>query len=111
MKNQHKMNKRLRAAGVFTGLALGSFTPILAQGADARVDKLEKDNQALQQRLDALESLAKKEGLVPSGAENKTLSFLSESKLSGFVTTSYFYDTSNPGHKSPGYLWNQNNGS
>ena len=42
----------------------------------------------------------KKEGIVPSGDEPKYLSALSESTLSGFVTASYFYDTSTPADRT-----------
>jgi hypothetical protein len=76
-----------------------------AQGADAaRVEKLEKENQELKKRLDALEQ---KEGIAPSGAKAVAVKTLGDTTLSGFVTASYFYDTSVPADgKSNGYLWN-----
>jgi hypothetical protein len=86
----------------------GSLYAETAPSPDAdRIQKLEQENQELKKRLDALESTAVKEGILPADKiPNKTLSFLSESKLSGFVTASYFYDTSNPPDgRSAGYLW------
>lgn len=79
----------------------------------ARLEKLEQENQALKARLDGLEELAKKEGLVPSGnTQPETVKALSDITLSGFVQGSYFYDTSTPGdRKSNGYLWNTSHNS
>lgn len=72
-----------------------------------RMDKLETENKALRDRLEKLEQMAKKEGIVPSGSESTTLKALSESTISGFVTASYFYNTSAPDDRlSNGYLWN-----
>jgi hypothetical protein len=78
-------------------------------GQDAtKLDKLEKENQELRKRLEALEAVAQKEGLQPSGKEPpKAIAALTDVTLSGFVTASYFYDTSVPGDRtSNGYLWN-----
>jgi hypothetical protein len=74
-----------------------------AQGADAaRVDKLEKENADLKKRLDALEA---KEGMAPG--KSYVVKATGDMTLSGFVTASYFYDTSVPGdNTSNGYLWN-----
>jgi hypothetical protein len=71
----------------------------------ARVEKLEKENQDLKKRLEALEQ---KEGTAPGGAiKSYAVKALGDSTLSGFVTASYFYDTSVPADgKSNGYLWN-----
>lgn len=82
-------------------------TSVLAQEAP-RIDKLEKENQDLKQRLEALEMVAKKEGILPSGsAPPKFVSALSEFTLSGFVQASYFYNTQEPTDRtSDGYLWN-----
>jgi hypothetical protein len=94
---------------------MGSVTALHAQSAggstDDKISQLEKQNQDLQQRLDALETLAQKEGLLPSGAKPpKFVSALSDISLSGFVTVSYFHDFSNPPNGiSPGYLWNRRN--
>ena len=85
-------------------------TPVFADDAE-RIEKLEQENQALQRRLSALESMAQKEGILPSGDAatdgKKSVLALSDITLSGFVTASYFYDTSVPGDgTSNGYLWN-----
>lgn len=72
-----------------------------------RLDKLEKENTQLRTRLDALEDA----GYIGpnSGEEDTTWNFLMDSKISGFITASYFYDTSDPGDDvSNGYLWNDN---
>ena len=85
------------------GLSSGS---VMAQDA-TRVDKVEKENMELKKRLEALENLAKKEGIMTSADGTKAVSAMSGITLSGFVTTSYFYDSSVPGDRvSNGYLWN-----
>ena len=78
-----------------------------------KLEKIEKENQDLRKRLDSLEGLIQKEGIVPTGVPaSHALKALSDSTLSGFVTASYFHDTSNPpGGTSPGYLWNRKNDS
>lgn len=82
-----------------------------------QIDKLEKENQDLRQRLEALENLAQKEGLMTSGPKNADppVSAMSQVMLSGFVTTSFFHDSSEPpasiGHEIPGYLWDRKNDS
>src|SRR6266498_2035674 len=111
--------KSKRSPVSFRASAIG--TVLLATGASAfaqadsgvRVDRLEKENAELRKRLDALESVVKKEGLASSGtASSKFVSTLSETTLSGFVTASYFHDTSDPpGGTSPGYLWNRRSDS
>jgi hypothetical protein len=96
-------------------VAVGSAAGLCPQSApaasDDKITQLEKENQAMHERLDALEALAQKEGLLPSGkTAPKFVSAMSDITLSGFVTTSYFHDTSNPpGNVSPGYLWNRVN--
>lgn len=93
---------------LLTGLPL---SPALAQTpADAaRLEKLEKENQDLRNRLDALEQ---KEGVAPSGAaaapKTYTVKAMSAINISGFATASYMYDTSDPPDQTPpGYLWNR----
>jgi hypothetical protein len=94
-------------------LATGSTAMAQAEsGNTVRMERLEKENAELKTRLDALESMAKKEGLTPSGTTPKYLKALSEMQISGFVTASYFYDTSTPrDDKSNGYLWNTSENS
>ena len=83
----------------------------MADASGTRVDKLEKENQDLKSRLDALEAVAKKEGLVPSGSEAPlAVKAMSDITISGFASASYFFDTSEPkGNVSPGYLWSPHN--
>lgn len=100
----------LRRLAGGTALLAGSgllALPTVAEDA-VRVDKLEKENLELRQRLEALENVAQKEGLLPSGkTPPKFVSALSEITLSGFVQASYFYNTDDPADKmSDGYLWN-----
>ncbi len=112
---------RLRALAACM-IAFSVTAPALkAEPAVTRVDKLEKENQDLKNRLDALEAAAKKEGLVPSASEPPlTVKAMSDITISGFASASYFYDTTNPttdpagpspaGHKSiNGDLWNSHN--
>jgi len=88
------------------GTSLLAF-PVASQDA-TRVEKLEKENLELRNRMEALENMAKKEGLLPSGqTEPKFVKALSEITMSGFVQASYFYNTQDPDDKlSDGYLWN-----
>ncbi len=85
----------------------GGIMPAFAQDSP-KMDKLERENQELRMRLDNLEAVAKKEGILDSSSSSKPVKALSSTTLSGFVTASYFYDTSNPPNgTSPGYLWNR----
>jgi len=120
MRNKPKLGFRLpsaRRGAAWGGVLLAglSAAPAFAQNAEpARLEKLEQENQALRKRLDALEHLAQKEGIMPSGDAPKEfpVKALSDITLSGFVTASYFYDTSTPGdRKSNGYLWNTSHNS
>src|SRR5882762_9736096 len=93
--------KHLSTAGICLGVMVGGSAWLHAQTADSpatnpnKIDKLEKENQDLKQRLDALEAMAKKEGLLPSGGKaDPPVSAMSDIRLSGFVTTSYFHDSS-----------------
>lgn len=116
----NRSNRRFSAACARFVLAIGAATSLHAQSDDSqnpnRLEKLEKENQELRQRLDTLETMAQKEGLLPSnGKVDPPVSALSSIELSGFVTTSYFHDSTEPpasnGHISPGYLWNRVNDS
>ncbi len=91
-------------------LALGAAGSLHA--ADDRIDKLAKENSDLKTRLDALETLATKEGLKPSGDAPKFVRSMSEITISGFVQASYFYNTRTPADGySDGYLWNTKDNS
>lgn len=82
----------------------------MAQDA-TRLEKLEKENAELKQRLDSLEDVAKKEGILPSGGP-RLVKAMSEITLSGFVQSSYFFNSREPSDKaSDGYLWNTTHNS
>jgi len=121
---QNRSKKHFRTVGACLGVMLGGTTLLHAQspgmsGASTnKIDNLEKENQDLKQRLDALEALAQKEGIMPTGKKaDPPVAAMSDIILSGFVTTSYFHDSSDPnstgGHSgiSPGYLWDRYNDS
>jgi hypothetical protein len=90
------------------GVALGGML-----GQAATVDDLAQENQSLKSRLDALEALAAKEGLLPSGKPApKFVSAMSDITISGFVQASYFYNTEHPADgMSDAYLWNTKDNS
>lgn len=97
-----------------SGLALAclSLADVRAQDAGS-MDKLQRENDELRRRLEALEAVAQKEGLLPSGQPAaKSVSALSDITISGFVQASYFYNTDRPldGY-SDGYLWNTKHNS
>jgi hypothetical protein len=104
------------AFGAYVGTALltsGSSAFAQAEtGNTVRMERLEKENAELKARLDTFETMMVKEGLKPSANPPKFVKSLSEMSISGFVTASYFYDTSTPGdRKSNGYLWNTSENS
>ena len=90
----------MAGAGIFCG-------PTFAADAD-RLGRLEKENEELRKRLESVEAIAQKEGLLPSGKPApKFVSSMSEISVSGFVQASYFYNTREPHDRaSDGYLWN-----
>jgi hypothetical protein len=95
--------------GACLGSALLGSTPATFAQAESgnivRMERLEKENQELRKRLESLEGMMQKEGsaTLPANA----VKALSDIQISGFVTASYFYDTSDPAdRKSNGYLWN-----
>jgi hypothetical protein len=105
----------LKAVGAFVGLVASGGMAVYAQSdTDTNaIANLQQQNQVLQQRLDALEDLAKKEGLMPSGsAQPKFVSAMSDITVSGFVQASYFYNTERPASgQSDSYLWNTKDNS
>lgn len=118
MKRTRKYPAKLSALGACLGMAVASIAadgvPSTPPSGGDKVEKLEQENQALRKRLDALEMAAKREGLLESAdsATGSALKVMGDSTLSGFVTSSYFHDTSKPPTGvSPGYLWNRNNDS
>ena len=121
---QYPKRNTSRASHLAVGACVG--TALLVTGTSAfgqaesgntvRMERLEKENAELKKRLDTLETMAQKEGLVPhlipGGAAPKFIKSLSDMQISGFVTASYFYDTSDPAdRKSNGYLWNTSENS
>ena len=114
-QKKHLRNKNnLTVAGVCLGVLVGSGVAAQAQTAEAdKITNLEKQNQALKERLDALETMAKKDGVMPSGSTpTKYVSAMSEMTISGFVQSSYFYNTQHPtSGQSDGYLWNTKDNS
>ena len=112
-KNSHLTPFAVSACVGTALLATGSSAFAQTEsGNTVRMERLEKENAELKKRLDMLEGMAQKEGLIsPTGAKPLVKS-LSEMQLSGFVTASYFYDTSRPKDgKSNGYLWNTSENS
>lgn len=117
---QYPKRKTSRASHLAVGACVG--TALLATGNSAfaqaetgntvRMERLEKENADLKKRLDSLEGMAQKEGLISSTGAKPLVKSLADMQLSGFVTASYFYDTSTPKDgKANGYLWNTSENS
>ena len=78
------------------------------------MENIERENPELRKRLEALEHMAQKEGIMASGEAPKTMpvAALSSINISGFVQASYFYNTQTPADgKSDGYLWSASHNS
>lgn len=105
-----RLGQSLRVGGsaMLAACALGQVQAH-AQGAAG----LASENEALRKRVEALENLAKKEGILSSGeSKPASVAALSEITLSGFVQSSYFYNTRKPADGySDGYLWNTKDNS
>ena len=104
------------AVGACVGTALlASGTSAFAQaetGNTVRMERLEKENADLKKRLDMLEGMAQKEGLISPNGAKPLVKSLAEMQISGFVTASYFFDTSTPAdRRANGYLWNTSENS
>jgi hypothetical protein len=101
-----KANNSFITAGVILTMLLASR--LAAHAQDSAMDKLEQENQQLKQRLDAMEDLLKKEGIQPAGnTTTMPVKAMSGITISGFVTSSYFYDVASTKDSHPvGYLWN-----
>lgn len=91
------------------GILLGSATLALAQDTNS----LEQQNADLKARVQALEDMAQKEGLMPvQTPAPRMVSAMEDMTISGFVQTSYFYNTAHPaGGETAGYLWNTKDNS
>ncbi len=117
---QNPKRKNSRASHLAVGACVG--TALLATGNSAfaqadtgstvRMERLEKENAELKKRLDSLEGMAQKEGLIPSAPPSYLVKALSEIQISGFVQASYFYNAAKPDDgMSDAYLWNTKDNS
>src|SRR6266699_1690795 len=97
----------IRNTVCLSGALLGGTTLAPGQAADtSKVEQLEKENQELRKRLDALEAVAQKEGLLPTAKASMPVAAMSNVSLSGFVQTSYFFNSTQPADREGnGYLW------
>jgi len=72
MKRCNKGTKHLTTVGACLGVVVGGTALLHGQTSDSTVvgtnklEKLEKENQDLRKRLDVLEAMAEKEGLLPA---------------------------------------------
>jgi hypothetical protein len=107
-KNHPRNKKGLVVAGTSLGIIVGGGLAAQAQSTntDDKLNALEQQNAVLQQRLDSLEDVVKKEGLMPSATSTNIVSALNGMTISGFVEASYFYNLNRPASGySDGYLW------
>jgi hypothetical protein len=106
--NQLRIRKHnhIKTVGLLLTALAGSG--LLARAQDSNADQLEKENQELRKRMDKLEDQLKKEGITPSTeTKDPPVAALTSVTLSGFVTSSYFYDLASTKDVHPvGYLWN-----
>lgn len=114
-KEQYQTKNRLLTAGAFLGIMAGAGLNARGQTTNEsdQINALQQQNQALQQQLNTLEDVAKKAGIMPSGAKaDPPVSALSNISISGFVQASYFDNVNTPrdGYNA-GYLWNNKNNS
>ncbi len=113
-RKSFRTQKRFATAGACLGLILSGGMAAYAQTAtdgDKTTD-MEKQNQALQKRLDALEDLVKKEGLMTSAPTKAVVSAMDQITITGFAQASYFYNTQRPASGlSDTYLWNTKDNS
>ena len=107
-----RKNSRLMAVSkqaCVSGIFIGSTTMLMAQDAGS----MAQENADLKARVTALEQMAQKEGLLPSGTPAPRLvSAMSDMTISGYVQASYFYNTRRPADgNNDGYLWNTKDNS
>src|SRR5258708_36070343 len=90
MKRTPNRNRKIKTLGACLGMVMTGTAVV--HGQDARMEKLEKENLELKGRLDALETMAKREGILPSGdaAKGMAVKALSRVSISGFVSASSF---------------------
>jgi hypothetical protein len=103
--------KNLAALSAVVGVMMAGGFTAHAQTDTNSINKLEQENQDLRKRLDKLEGILEKEGLNPAaGAKaDPPVGALTDVTISGFVTSSYFYDLASTKDGTPnGYLWDRN---
>jgi len=113
-KKQLRTPTGLAAASACLGMLATAGLTVHGQTAptDDKITALEQKNAAMQSRLDSLEDLVKKEGLMASASSNAVISALGQLTVSGFVQASYFYNTRRPADGfTDGYLWNTKDNS
>ena len=94
MKHKHpkklfRTKTGLGLAGACLGIIVSGGATAQAQTTDSdKITALEKQNQDLQQRLGALEDMAKQQGILPSGQAPKFVSSMADMTISGFVQAS-----------------------
>jgi len=115
-RKQPRMQPSLGRTSACLGvLATAALTAHAQTTETDKIDALEKQNQALQQRLDSLEGIVKQEGLMPSDTNTiskSVVSALGQVTISGFVQASYFYNTRRPSDGfNDAYLWNTKDNS
>ncbi|HAB15280.1 MAG TPA: outer membrane beta-barrel protein [Verrucomicrobiota bacterium] len=114
-RTPHRQILTARALRLCLGGIIAAGSPGLSLSADEpqRLDKLEQENVDLKSRLEQLEQLVRKEGLLPAEpSQSKVVTALSKISISGFVQASYFYNMQDPADGiNDGYLWNTVNNS
>jgi hypothetical protein len=110
--HQNTRQKTIAVLSAIVGVMAASDFNAHAQTDTNATSKLEKENQELRKRLDDMEAILVKEGLKPTGkgaAGDPPVGALTDVTLSGFVTSSYFYDLASSKDGTPnGYLWDRN---
>jgi hypothetical protein len=108
--HQNTRQETLAVLSAVIGVIVAGGFSAHAQTDTNATTKLEQENSELRKRVDNLENILVKEGLKPAGsaaAADPPVSALTDITLSGFVSTSYFYDVGNHQDNHPaGYLWN-----
>lgn len=109
-----RIKNRWASQGACLSVLAGASWAAHGQSDTNAMATLEQQNAALQQRVQTLEDLAKKEGLMPSGNAPYTNGVMAMSKMtiSGYVQASYFYDTRRPSTGTVNdYLWDTKDNS
>lgn len=110
MRIRNRLRPRFRpfTQTVCLGSALLSGAAFCVADDAGKLDKLEQENADLKKRLDALEAVAQKEGILPTGkGPSLPVKAMSSITLSGFVQASYFFNSNEPSDRNgDGYLWN-----